>query len=391
MTIEEVNTRTRESDFINLPDKIYSGYPNWIRPLSYDIRAVFNPKQNPYFSHGECVRWIVREGPEVRGRIAAFIDHKTALKNDQPTGGIGFFEAVDDLKVSTILFEKARHWLKARKMEAMDGPVNFGERDKWWGLLVDGYDHEPNYCVNYNPPYYKRLFEHYGFQEYYKQFTYYRTLSGDIDEIIKERADRLTRKGNYSFTHIEKMPLKKVAKDFQEVYNKAWSSYPDVVPMDKQQVDALLKQIKPIMDRKLIWFGYYRDLPIAFAIMLPEVNQVFKYMNGKFGWFQQLKFAWLLRQGICTKILGVAFGIVPRFQRKGVESALIGAISKLAFSEEKTFRYKDIEHNWVGDFNPQMMHVHEMMGGAIRKTHATYRYLFDQTKPFKRAPEVGMK
>jgi len=53
-------------------------------------------------------------------------------------------------------------------MEAMDGPINFGETDKYWGLLVEGFSH-PSYEISYNPPYYQLLFESYGFQTYYNQ------------------------------------------------------------------------------------------------------------------------------------------------------------------------------------------------------------------------------
>jgi hypothetical protein len=327
---------------------------------------------------------------EVVGRIAAFIDFNTSAKNEQPTGGVGFFECIDNQTAATLLFDTSREWLKSHGMEAMDGPVNFGERDKWWGLLISGHDLEPNYCMNYNPPYYRKLFEEYGFRDYFKQYTYYRKVAGGIDEGIKKRAERINRSGNFRFTSVESIPLSQIKSDFQEVYNKAWSSYPDVVPMTMTQVSVLLKQIKPIMDPRLIWFGYYNNSPIAFAIMLPEVNQMFRSFNGKLGLLQKLKFVWQLRQGkICTKMLGVAFGIVPRFQRKGVESAMIEAISRMAYDKGKTFSYEEVEHNWVGDFNPQMMHVHELMGGSIRKTQATYRYLFDSNKEFKRAPLVN--
>ena len=390
MRIKEVKSSRDEHEFLTMPARLYQDLPHWIRPLDKDVLAVFDPKQNPHFADGICARWILKDDTHtVCGRIAAFIDYKSASKNDQPTGGVGFFECINNYEAAAMLFDTSKHWLATNGMQAMDGPINFGERDKWWGLLVDGFDHEPNYCINYNPPYYKTLFEKYGFQTYFNQYTYYRKIEGGIDEGIRERAERIGRSGNFVFCNIEKIPLEKVGHDFQEVYNHAWSSYPDIVPMTQRQVRMLLKQIKPIMDKKLIWFGYYGERPIAFAIMLPEVNQVFKYMNGKLGLWQKLKFFWLFRRGVITKILGVAFGVVPRFQRKGVESAMIDAISRMAFDEQNTFGYKEIEHNWVGDFNPQMMKVHEMMGGTIRKTHTTFRYLFDRSKPFRRAPEVN--
>ena len=48
-------------------------------------------------------------------------------------------------------------------MGAMDGPINFGERDTWWGLVTEGF-HEPLIQMNFNPPYYQALFENYGFK-----------------------------------------------------------------------------------------------------------------------------------------------------------------------------------------------------------------------------------
>jgi hypothetical protein len=51
-------------------------------------------------------------------------------------------------------------------MEAMDGPINFGELDKWWELLVSGF-HSPPYGLNFHPPYYLQLFENYGFEVFY--------------------------------------------------------------------------------------------------------------------------------------------------------------------------------------------------------------------------------
>ncbi len=390
MRIVEVDTRQKARKFLSMQHKLYENYPKWIHPLEKDIKAIFDLHKNPHFSDGVCKRWIlIDDDKNVVGRIAAFIDFKTSSKQDQPTGGIGFFECIDDDHAAKLLFDTGKNWLMEHKMEAMDGPINFGERDKWWGLLISGFDLEPNYCMNYNPLYYKRLFENYGFREYYKQYTYYRKVSGGIDKGIHERADRVARSGNFRFSNIEHVALRKVAEDFKDVYNQAWSSYPDFTPMTSKHVQALLKQIRPIMNRKLIWFGYYSDRPIAFAVMLPEVNQIFKYMNGRSGIFYQLKFLWLLRKGICNKMLGVAFGIVPRFHRKGIESAMIKAISEMTNDPSVKFNYTEVEHNWVGDFNPQMMHVHELMGGTIRKIHATYRYLFDRNKEFKRAPEVN--
>src|SRR5690606_29466640 len=112
-----------------------------------------------------------RDG-NLAGRIAAFLNRKYRNRGDEvKVGGIGFFDCINDHDAASLLFDVARHWLLARGAEAMDGPINCGERDRWWGLLVDGFT-PPVYGMNYNPPYYRDLFEEYGFKKYYNQLCY---------------------------------------------------------------------------------------------------------------------------------------------------------------------------------------------------------------------------
>ena len=117
---------------------------------------------------------------------------------------------------------------------------------------------------------------------------------------------------------------------------------------------------------------------------LPEINQIFKYVNGKLNWFGKLKFLWHKINETNGKAFGILFGVVPAHQGMGVDGALIMAANKLYQSNK--FPYKDFEMNWIGDFNPKMIQVVEQVGGFISKKHITYRKLFDETKPFKRHP-----
>jgi hypothetical protein len=381
MKIVEVNDKKSRDEFLKLPVRLYKKDPNWIRPLDNDIESVFDPKSNKMFRHGECSRWILKDDKGITiGRVAAFINHKTAKKdNDQPTGGMGFFECINDNDASFMLFDKCKNWLQERGMEAMDGPINFGERDRWWGLLVDGFT-EPNYCTPYNPPYYKDLFEAYGFQLYFKQYTYARKAKDPLLPKIQEKAERIAKDPNYSFRTIEKKNLEKYAEDFRYIFNKAWAKHLGVREMYKEQAMALMNKLKPVLDERIIWFGYYEEEPIAFYINLPELNQIFRHVNGKLDLIGKLKFLWYRNK--VTKMFGVSFGVIPEYQGRGVEGAL--AISAIPFVWSDKCPYVDVEMNWIGDFNPKMMHVCESIGAKIAKTHITFRKLFDETKPFKR-------
>lgn len=386
MTIVEVSTPAHKRAFVKVAVDIYKNHDNWIRPLDKDIEAVFDKKKNKTFRHGECTRWLLLdENKKPIGRVAAFINKKTVDKdNEQPTGGMGFFECIDDKEAAFLLFDTCKEWLKARDIEAMDGPVNFGERDKWWGLLVDGFQIEPNYCCNYNPPYYKELFEAYGFQVYFKQFTYGRKVKDPFAPRLVEKADKIFENPDYTFRHLEMKQLDKYTEDFRTIYNKAWARHKGVAQMSSLQAKNIMKQLKPIIDEQIIWYGYFKDEPIAFYINLPEVNQIFKHVNGKLNWWGKLLFVYHKWRKTCKKMLGLVFGIVPEHQGKGVEGALVMSTAKKV--QDEYHRYPDLEMNWIGDFNPKMLRVVEQVGGEIVKTHHTYRKLFDESKPFKRAP-----
>ncbi len=386
MTVREVVSEKDRKEFLSLPLRLYKNFPHWIRPLDKDIESVFDPKKNKSFRHGESARWILQnEQSETVGRIAAFYDSKISLKgNDQPTGGLGLFECINDQAAAFQLFDQCKQWLQAKGMEAMDGPVNFGNRDRWWGLLVEGYDLPPNYLSNYNPPYYKTFFEAYGFQVYFYQLTFGREVDGPLHEKLYTKAKLNAKDPDYQFDYLRKKEWHTLADKIREVYNKAWANRGEIPELTDQQAKLIVKQMKPIMDEKLVWFGYYNNEPIAFLLALPEVNQIFKFVNGKLDLFGKLKFLWYSWQMTNRKTFGVLFGVVPTHQGKGVDGAIIEAFRQM--HQYKYRRYKEFEMNWIGDFNIKMIRVCEQINALVVKRHATYRKLFDETKPFKRYP-----
>lgn len=385
MKIIEVKDKQTAKEFLMLPVRLYKNEEHWIRPLDKDIEGVFDPKVNKYFRHGVCTRWIlVNEQNETIGRVAAFINKKTAKATDYVTGGMGFFECIDNEIAAFKLFDTCKEWLGAQEMEAMDGPINFGERHNWWGLLVDGFI-DPNYMMPYNFPYYKKFFEAYGFKVYFEQYTYHRPVEAPLPPNFADKAERIARDPKYTFETIKKSKLEKYAEDFRSIYNQAWIKHTGVREMSKAQAMASMKQLKPVLDEDLVWFAYYDKEPVAFFIMIPELNQIFRHLNGKLDLIGKLKFLYHKWRGTCKKMFGVIFGVVPAFQGKGLEGAIVVAAGKRI---QPRARYTDFEMNWIGSFNPKMIRICESVGSKVVKTHYTYRYIFDRTKEFRPAPII---
>jgi len=388
--IIEVTESRAWREFLNFPAKLYKNEPNWIRPLDMEIESTFNPLKNKLLIKGEAARWVVKNDiGETVGRIAAFYEKSSAVEGEIPAGGIGFFDCINEKEPAFLLFDAAKRWLESKNIEVMDGPVNFGVRDNFWGCLVDGF-HDPVYNMPYNFQYYQELFESYGFRNYFNQYTYRCNIKDGyvIHPAVRRTALRVLNNPDYQFRLIEKGNMR-FAHDFRIIYNKAWSDFAGTKEVTEEEAIKLLKSMEPILDERLVFYGYYKEEPIAFFVMIPDIGQITRKFNGKWNWRTKLQFIWDLKVAHkVDRVIGRIFGVVPEYQGKGVEGALVMAFENEVLKPH--FPYHSLELNWVGDFNPVMMKVSEFIGGSIYKTHVTYRYIFDRTKEFSRAPMVNV-
>ncbi len=386
MQIFEVNSPENIRLFLKLPAQIYKDDPNWIQPLEKDINQVFDKKKNKAFRSGKIIRWILKDAQlKVIGRIAAFTNKKYRNKGDDvPVGGIGFFECINEQAAADMLLNTAKNWLKEKGMEAMDGPINFGERDRWWGLVTQGFN-PPMYCMNYNPAYYVELFKNYGFQLFFDQICFGMEPKKPLTDKVWGRHDVLAKDPAFSARYIDKNQLPKFAEDFTTVYNKAWAGHGGLKQLSKEQVMLMFKSMKPVMDEKIVWFAYHNEDPIAIFVNLPDLNQWFKKLKGKFGLIEKLKFLYYKNFTKNKKFTGLVFGVVPEWHGKGVDAYIIAESAKVIQSKEVA--YEAYEMQWIGDFNPKMLNIALSIGEAfVSRKLTTFRYLFDREKEFKRHP-----
>ena len=391
MQLTEVNNAVAAKEFITVNVLMNKANPNYIRPLDNEVNDVFDPSKNKTFRFGEAKRWILRDdGGKLIGRIAAFTNSKYINKGTGfPTGGVGFFDCIDNQTAANKLFDTAKEWLQSKGMEAMDGSINFGDRDKWWGLMVEGFEREPLYGMSFNPAYYQKLFEDYGFKNYYNQYYYAMGVNDPVSSKFPERHAKFKAKAGYEARHISLKNLQKHAQEFATVYNAAWAQHGEAKEISVKDAMKLFNKMKLVIDERVIWFAYYKDEPIAMWINIPDLNQYFKHFNGKLGWIEKLRILWMKRNHSCRIFTGVAFGIVPKFQSLGIDSFMI---YEAALSLQHQGWYDKYEMGWAGDWNPKMLNIYKSLGASQSRRMVTYRYIFDESKnPFERHPVMEYK
>jgi hypothetical protein len=389
MHIAEVHDALSQRQFHRVPSIVYASDANWIPHLKQDVDKVFDPEKNRLFKKGATAkRWVVLDIEGVPlGRIAAFVSPKYSSGMDQPTGGIGFFDAMRDDRVAEMLFDTAEDWLKDEGMEAVDGPINLGEKDKFWGLLADNFTDLSSYGMNYNPPYYKEWFDARGYKVYYEQYVYGRSVLEPVQEVLVRKLAQMSDREDYEMYTARDMTIEQLAEDFCTVYNNAWGGHHGFKKMPLRQAQNTVKSLKPVMDPDIIFFVRHKPSgrPVGFYVNIPELNLIFKHVNGNLNAWNKLVFLWHKLKRTSNEMVGLVFGIDREFHGKGIDSVLISGASDRLRGKK---RYVNTTLTWIGDFNPKMIRIAETLGTTRNRTLFTMRKLFDPAAEFKRVPFV---
>jgi hypothetical protein len=226
------------------------------------------------------------------------------------------------------------------------------------------------------------LFESYGFNFYFEQVSNHLDLTKPFPERFWKIADWVRQKPVFHFEHFHLSQSEKYIADLKHVYDTAWVFHENFTPIQTDDLYRSLNNAKAIIDEEMIWFAYSEGEPIAFLIMFPDVNQIFKHLNGKLHLFNKLKFLWLKKRHTITRARITIMGVVPKFQKSGIESAIFWHLDKIM---QKRPWYTEIELSWVGDFNPKMRALHESVGAVFAKRHYTYRKIFEDGIDFRRS------
>ncbi len=359
MLVKAVDSKRLRRHFLDVVDRIYAGDRHWIRPLDQDIEAVFDPQKNVAHQHGKINRWVLYDDAgKPAGRIAAFIDYQRRGAPDKRVGGCGFFECVDNYAFAQKLFDTAAQWLQSNGMQAMEGPVNFGENHIWWGLLSEGF----------TDPYYETLFRRYGFEVDYIQISNRIDVSTPLPDRFEKIARWVNDRPGHTFRHLNVNDLQRFASNFVEVYNDGWKHFEHFKSLDITTILQQFESMRPVMDEQLIWFAYVHGQPAAFLVVLPDANEMIRGLNGKLDLLNKLRFLWNTKTRKHRRMRAVIMGTKEKFRHLGIESALF---IQLRDAVLRRGHYRELELSWVGDFNDQMLSIHKATGAVPAKRHLT--------------------
>ncbi|WOK35730.1 N-acetyltransferase [Sphingomonas sp. C3-2] len=376
ITVRPVETAADKKAFIDLGYRLNATDPNWVAPLRDEVKALLDPRKNPWFEHGEAQLFLAERGGRMVGRISAHLDH---LALTQPveqgmgpgTGNWGLMEAEDET-VFQALIAHAEEWLRSKGMHRSLGPISLSVWDEP-GLLTQGFDHSPTVMMGHNSPAYPGWIGRAGYLPAKSLLTYDLDITHEFPPLVQRIIQSGEKNSRIVIRKVDKSRFAEEAALILNILNDAWSDNWGFVPLSDSEIAHVGKKLKPIVFEDLIMVAEVEGEPVAFMITLPDLNEPLKPLKGSlfpFGW---AKLLWWLRAPKVRTMRVPLMGVVKKLQASRLASQLafmmIEYIRREAITKYGATRG---EIGWVLDDNQGMRAIAETINSSLNREYVIY-------------------
>ena len=365
--VTAVTSRSDRQRFLDLPWSIYRSNPNWVPLLRMNQKAMVGYAKHPFYDVATAQTFLARRGGEVCGRISAIINPNHNHRHNDQLGFFGFFESVDDKDVAAALFDAAKAWLVERGMTTMRGPVN-PSMNYECGLLVDGFDSPPTFMMTYNPPYYQRLLESYGFEKSQDMFTFGESI--ELLNVVGPKLARVIEAAQERFRvkvrKFDKRHYQREVRMLLEMFNRGTVGSWGFVPLTNDEAKHLGNDLRFLMEPNLVRIAEVDGEPVGVLIGLLDFNPLIKQIDGRLFPFGFLRL--LFGRKRLTHCRFMSANVLPEYQRWGLGLILIGANEEYVLERG----IKTGEFSWVLESNSLSLMTLKKANMKLQKTHRLY-------------------
>ena len=368
LQVVKVKRKSDLNEFIRLPWSLYKDDPNWIPPLILERRMQLSPK-NPYFEHAKFCSWITYRNGKPVGRISAQIDRLHIDRYQDATGFFGMLEAEDDSLTFRALLSTAESWLRDQGIQQISGPFNLSINQEL-GLLVDGFDTPPSMMMGHARPYYADRIEKDGYQKEKDLLAYIINTDSKMTAAAKRITARA--KDRIHIRRLQKSDFVNELEIIRDIFNDAWSQNWGFIPWTEAEFEHLGKDLKMLADEELIKIAEADGKPAAFMVVLPNINEVIRDLNGRllpFGW---LKMLWRLKVKYPKSARIPLMGVRSQYHNSLMGAALAFGIFADVQQQVLKRGIKEIELSWILEDNMRMRNIIESNSGRVYKTYRIY-------------------
>jgi len=368
VVIKPVETKKDLMQFIKLPFFIYKDDQSWVSPLIIERKEHLSEK-NPFFKHAKVQFFLaIKDGKPV-GRISAHIDYLYIEHHKHKCGFFGFIEGVDDREVFKQLLNTAEEWVKNEGMQEIMGPFSFSTNDEV-GLLIRGFDIPPTFMLSHSKPYYSTHLEALGYTKRKDLNCYMIDIDKEMPPFMKKTLEKTEK--HIEIKSINTKELKGASQLLGDIFNDSWTNNWGFIPFTKDEIYNFGKYLKYIIEDDFANVAYYKGEPAGVIVVLPNLNEIIKDLNGKLFPTGIFKIFRSLRKRRYTILRAVLLGVRRKYHKNILASAIVFHLIKKIQDVclAKGLKYLDV--SWVLEDNDGIIDLVTIGGGELYKVYRIY-------------------
>ena len=325
--VVEVTTSKQRKAFVDFFYDLYRDSPYAVPYLYLAEKLTLKPGSNPAFEFCEAQCFLAYNDGKVVGRVAAIINHRANDYWKREMARFGWFDFVDDPKVSEALLLAVEKWGKGKGMTEIAGPFGFEDMDRE-GMLVDGFDELSSMYVNYNYPYYPKHMDRLGYRKD-NDYVEYRIK---VPEVTPEKFARTAKliKTRYhleerKFSHRE-MTKGGKARELFNILNITYGNLYGYSQLSTEQIDTITNNYIKLADLNLVTCVVDTekgDKMVGFGVSFPSFSEALRHThNGHllpFGWWHLLK---VMKWHKTPTVDLLLIGVLPEYRVKGANAII---------------------------------------------------------------------
>ncbi len=325
--VVEVTTSKQRKAFVDFFYDLYRDSPYAVPYLYLAEKMTLKPGSNPAFEFCEAQCFLAYNDGKVVGRVAAIINHRANDYWKREMARFGWFDFVDDPKVSEALLLAVEKWGKSKGMTEIAGPFGFEDMDRE-GMLVDGFDELSSMYVNYNYPYYPKHMDRLGYRKD-NDYVEYRIK---VPEVTPEKFARTAKliKTRYhleerKFSHRE-MTKGGKARELFNILNITYGNLYGYSQLSTEQIDTITNNYIKLADLNLVTCVVDTekdDKMVGFGVSFPSFSEALRHTrNGHllpFGWWHLLK---VMKWHKTPTVDLLLIGVLPEYRVKGANAII---------------------------------------------------------------------
>ena len=375
IVVQRVTSSGQRKQFLQFPWTIYRQDRYWIPPIRVDEKENVGYSRNPFYDRNQIQTFLAYRGGEVVGRIGAILNNGHIDRYNDPRGFFGFFESIDDQDVANGLFDAARDWFADQGIFKLRGPTN-PSLNAPVGLLIDGFDSPPTFQMTYNPKYYERLIENYGFRKTQDMYAFWGHIEmlPKVAEKLKPIVDQIIERYDVKILHLDKSHFLEEVRAFLSIYNRSLTNTWGFVPLSDAEVEHAAKALQFLIVPELAIFVEIDGRKVGAMFGLLDYNPRIKEIDGRlfpFGFLHLLR-----NKTAIKKIRLISTNVLPEYQLHGLGMVLMrGIVPKVL-----EWGIQEAEFSWVLESNNFSRGALTKGGAKITKTYRVYDIDFDPAK-----------